>query len=272
LIFKKIAKIAVGNLIPAYFSATKSKVLMASLIYNASGMLEDIRPGTADVAIYAGQQVPFITGSQLQRYAGIIYSESSFLGLARQINPANPSREMERECFAIAVTMYNYARAKGIAFQRANRVYGLNELLVDSGYTKGINSPKFTEYFSAGGDESKRRMATLAVIRLFMRQFWGFEDIIQSLQGAQYWDGNDLFRRFRDHYRAKKGFELSNPAHGRIYQNVTVIQGAQIISSCPAQEPAVARLRQYTFISTITLGGTIFFRLHPQATAQGITW
>jgi hypothetical protein len=245
---------------------------MASLIYNASGMLEDIRPGSADIAIYAGQQVPFITGSQLQRYAGIIYSESSFLGLARQINPANPSREMERECFAIAVTMYNYARAKGAAFQRAGRFYGLNELLVDSGYTKGINSPKFTEYFSAGGDESKRRLATLAVIRLFMRQFWGFEDVLQSLQGAQYWDGNDLFRRFRDHYRAKHGFELSNPLHGRLYQNVTVIQGAQIISSCVASEPAVKARRQFTFMSTITLGGTIFFRLHPQAAAQGITW
>jgi hypothetical protein len=245
---------------------------MANLIYNASGALEDIRPGGADVAIYAGQQVPYISGSQLQRYAAIIYSESSYLGLARQISPANPTREMERECFAIAVTMYTYARAKGAALQRTNNVYGLNELLVDSGYTKGINSPKYNEYFSVGGDEAKRRMATMAVIRLFMRNFWGFEDVLQSLQGAQYWDGNDLFRRYRDHYRAKKGFELSRPEHGRIYQNVTVIQGAQIISSCPAQDPAVAAKRQYTFMSTMTLGGTIFFRIHPQAAAQGITW
>lgn len=246
---------------------------MANLIFNASGALEDVRPGGDDIAIYAGQQVPYISGSQLQRYAGIIYSESSFLGLARQIAPANPTREMERECFAIAVVMYTYARAKAAAFQRANKgVYGLNELLVDSGYTKGINSSKFNEYFSVGGDEGKRRMATMAVIRLFMRNFWGFEDVLQSLQGAQYWDGNDLFRRYRDHYRAKMGFELSNPAHGRIYQNVTVIQGAQIISSCPAQDANVALRRQYTFLSTLTLGGTIFWRIHPQAAAQGITW
>jgi hypothetical protein len=245
---------------------------MASLIYNTAGALEDVRPGGADVAFYAGQQVPFITGSQLQKYAAIIYSESSFLGLARQINPANPAREMEREAFAIAATMFTYARAKGAAFQRANRFYGLNELLVDSGYTKGINSPKYTEYFSAGGDENKRRICTLAVIRMFMRQFWGLEDVIQQLQGSMYWDGNDLFRRYRDHYRARMGFELSNPLHGRIYQNVTVIQGAQIIASCPAQDPNVAIRRQYTFLSTTTFGGTIFFRLHPQATAQGITW
>lgn len=245
---------------------------MASLIYNSAGMLEDVRSGASDIAIYAGQQVPFITGTQLQKYAAIIYSESSFLGLAKQINPANPTREMERECFAIAVTMYTYARAKGAAFQKANKMYGLADLLVDAGYTKGINSPKFTEYFSAGGDENKRRMATLAVIRLFMRQFWGFEDILQQLQGAQYWDGNDLFRRYRDHYRAKMGFELGNPAHGRIYQNVTVIQGAQIISSCPAQDPKVSVKRQYTFLSTLTIGGTIFFRVHPQAAAQGISW
>lgn len=245
---------------------------MASLIYNSAGQLEDVRPGAADVAYYAGQQVPYITGSQLQRYAAIIYSESSFLGLARQINPANPSREMERECFAIAITMYNYARAKGAAFQKAGKFYGLPDLLADSGYTKGINSPKFTEYFGAGGDESKRRMATLAVIRLFLRQFWGFEDLLPLLQGVQYWDGNDLFRRYRDHYRAKMGFELGSPAHGRIYQNVTVIQGAQIISSCPAQDPKVIVRRQFTFLSALTVGGTIFFRLHPQATAQGITW
>ena len=245
---------------------------MANLIFNSAGALEDIRPGGADIAIYAGQQVPYITGSQLQQYAATIYSESSFLGLARQINPANPIREMERECFAIAVTMYTYARSKGVAFQRAGRYYGLNDLLQDAGYTKGITSPKHTEYFSAGGDETKRRVATLAVIRLFMRQFWGFEDVIQSLQGAQYWDGNDLFRRYRDHYRAKMGFELSNPLHGRIYQNVTVIQGAQIISSCPAQDPVTAGKRQYTFLSTVTYGGSIFFRIHPQAAAQGITW
>ena len=245
---------------------------MANLIYNASGALEDIRPGSTDAAFYAGQQVPFMSGSQLQKFAGIIYSESSFLGLAKQINPANPTREMERECFAIAVTMYTYARSKAAALQRTGKVYGLNELVVDSGYTKGINSPKYNEYFSAGGDEGKRRMATMAVIRLFMRNFWGFEDILQGLQGAQYWDGNDLFRRYRDHYRAKMGFELSNPLHGRIYQNVTVIQGAQIINSCPAQDPNVAAKRQYTFLSTMTLGGSIFFRIHPQAAAQGITW
>jgi hypothetical protein len=179
---------------------------------------------------------------------------------------------MERECMGIAVTMYNYARAKGAAFKRANKIYGLNELLVDSGYTKGINSPKFTEYFSAGGDEAKRRLTTLSVIKLFTRQFFDLQDVVTNLQGAQYWDGNDLFRRYRDHYRAKNGFELGNAAHGRIYQNVNVIQGAQIIATCPATDPKVAARRQFTFLSTMTAGGTIFFRIHPQAAAQGITW
>jgi hypothetical protein len=245
---------------------------MASLIYDASGGLLDVRQGAADVAIYGGQTVPFITGSQLQKYAAIIYAESSFFGLAQQINPTNPAREMERESMAIAITMYNYARAKGAAFKRANKIYGLNELLVDTSYTKGINSPKYTEYFSAGGDENKRRLGTMSVIKLFLRQFTGVQDLITNLQGAQYWDGNDLFRRYRDHYRAKNGFELSNPAHGRLYQNVTVIQGAQIIATCPAQDPNVAARRSFTYLSTMTAGGTIFFRLHPQAAAQGITW
>lgn len=245
---------------------------MANLVYDSSGTLIDVKPGGADVAIFGGQTVPFITGTQLQKYSAIIYAESSFLGLVQQIAPANPVRTMELETMAIAITMYNYARAKGAAFKRANQIYGLNELLIDTNYVKGINSPKYTEYFSAGGDDRKRKLSTLAVLRLFMRQFSGVQDLITNLQGAQYWDGNDLFRRYRDHFRAKNGFELINPVHGRIYQNVTVIQGAQIIASCPAQDPKVAARRQYTYLSTMTMGGTIFFRLHPQASAQGITW
>jgi hypothetical protein len=245
---------------------------MANLIFDSTGALRDVQQANTDIAFFNGQAIPFITGSQLQRYAAVIYSEASFLGLTRQINPANPQRELERECMGIAVAMYNYARAKGAAFRRANRSYTLADLLVDSNYTKGMNSPKFTEYFGAGGDNNKRVIATMSVIRLFTRQFSNLQDVIDGLQGAQYWDGNDLFRRYRDHYRAKKGFELGHPNHGRIYQNVNVIQGAQIISSIEAQDPAVRAQRRFTFFSTMTAGGTIFFRLHPQATAQGITW
>jgi hypothetical protein len=245
---------------------------MANLVYDPTGRLTDVQHSQGDTAVFNGTAVPFITGTQLQRYAAIIYSEASFLGLARQINPANPQREMERECMGIAITMYNYARAKGATFQRAGRFYGLADLLIDSNYTKGINSPKFNEYFGMGGDDAKRKLANLSVLRLFTRQFAHLSGLVSELQGAQYWDGNDLFRRYRDHFRAKHGFELANSAHGRLYQNVTIIQGAQVIQSTQAQDPTVRAKRQYTFMSTMTAGGTIFFRLHPQAAAQGITW
>jgi hypothetical protein len=245
---------------------------MANLIFDQTGGLADVQQSRVDAAFFNGVQIPFISGTQVQRYAAVIYSEASFLGLARQINPANPQREMERECMGIAISMYNYARAKGAAFQRSGKFYGLADLLVDANYTKGINSPGFNEYFGVGGDDNKRRLATLSVIRLFTRQFGHLQGLVTELNGAQYWDGNDLFRRYRDHFRAKHGFELSNSAHGRLYQNVTIIQGAQVIQTIEAQDANVRSRRQFTFRSTVTAGGTIFFRLHPQATAQGVTW
>lgn len=245
---------------------------MATLIYNPDGSLANVQQGGPDKAIIGNQEVPFITGTQLRKYAATVYSESSFYGLAQQIAPANPLGEMTKETFAIAYTMYNYAMAKGAAFKRAGRRYGLVELLQDSNYTKGINSPAHQEYYGAGGDEHRRRLATLAVIKIFTKQTADMQGVIQQLGGAQYWDGNDLFRLYTKHFRARNGFELANPAHGAIYQGVTVINGAQVIASTPATNPNVAAKRQYTYMSTMTAGGTIFFKIHPEAAAQGITW
>ena len=245
---------------------------MATLTYNTNGVLVDRRENGPDVAVFGNVQVPLITASQLQRYAAIIYAEASFPGLLREINPANPTGELWREVVGIAICMYNYVRNKSNAFIKAGRVYGINDLVNDVNYVKGINSPKFNEYFFGGGDETKRSFANLAVMKLFSRQLEDIRPVIVSIQQAAYWDGNDLFRRFRDHYRAKQGFELSNPAHGWLYQKVTVIPGTQVITSCPAQDPKVAARRQYTFLSTMTAGGSIFFRIHPQAAAQGVSW
>jgi hypothetical protein len=245
---------------------------MATLIYNSNGSLMDIQQGGPDKAIIGNQEVPFITGSQLRQYAATVYSEASFMGLTRQISPADPIGEMRRETFAITYTMYNYAMAKGAAFRNAGRRYGLAELLVDSNYTKGISSPAHHEYFGTGGDDTRRQMSTLAVIKLFTKQTHDVQDVMSKLQGVQYWDGSDLFRLYQSHFRAKNGYELSNPAHGAIYQGVNVVSGAQVISSCTAQNPTVASKRQYTYMSAMTAGGTIFFKIHPQAAAQGITW
>ncbi len=245
---------------------------MATLYYDANGALQNMQQGGPDKAFIGQQEVPFISGSQIRQYAATIYSEASFMGLVKQIAPHDPMGEMRKETFAIAYTMYNYAMAKGAAFRRAGKQYGLRELLVDSNYTKGINSPAHQEYLGTGGDETRRQMATLAVIKLFTRQTQDVQPVIQALQGAQYWDGSDLFRLFKSHFRAKNGFELSNPGHGAIYQSVTVVRGAQVINSCPAQNPKVSAKRQYTYMSTMTAGGTIFFKIHPQAAQQGITW
>lgn len=245
---------------------------MATLIYHTNGALLQRKENGPDVAYFGNIEVPHLTATQLQRYAAIIYSEASFPGLLREINPGDLTGELWRETVGIAIAMYNYVRNKSAAFYRAGRAYGLNDLVNDSNYVKGINSPKFNEYFLGGGDDIKRNFANLAVLKLFTRQIQDIVPIIRQIQQAAYWDGNDLFRRYRDHYRARMGFELSDPAHGRLYQNVRVIAGTQIISSCPAQDPRVAAQRQYTFLSTMTAGGSIFFRLHPQAVAQGITW
>lgn len=245
---------------------------MATLTYHTNGTLLDRRENGPDVAVFGNIEVPLITASQLQRYAAIIYAEASFPGLLREINPNNPAGELWRETVSIAIAMYNYVRNKSTAFYRAGRIYGINDLVNDANYVKGISSPKFNEYFLPGGDETKRNFANLAVLKLFTRQVHDIRDIIMSIQQAAYWDGNDLFRRYKEHYRAKQGFELGDPAHGRLYQNVTIIPGTQVISSCPALDPNVAARRQFTFLSTMTAGGSIFYRIHPEAAAQGVSW
>ena len=245
---------------------------MATLTYHTNGKLLDRRENGPDMAVFGNIQVPLITASQLQRYAAIIYAEASYPGLLREINPNNPAGELWRETVGIAIAMYNYVRNKSAAFYRAGRVYGITDLVNDANYVKGISSPKFNEYFLPGGDETKRNFANLAVLKLFTRQVYDIREIIMSMQQAAYWDGNDLFRLYKNHYRAKQGFELGDPAHGRLYQNVTIIPGTQIISSCPAQDPYVAARRQYTFLTTMTAGGSIFYRIHPEAAAQGVSW
>lgn len=245
---------------------------MATLQYDISGQLLSEDPSGQDVAIINGVTVPYITGSQFREYAATVYSESSFMGLVQQINPANPTGEMEKETFAIALTMYNYAMAKNAAFQRAGKSYGLGDLLKDSNYTKGISSPAHQEYYQTGGDEQRRRYATLAVVRIFTRAYQHLAPIEQQLQGGLYWDGNDLYRVYKNHFRAKYGFELSNPQQGALYQNVSVVQNTQVIESSPASNPNVSAKREYTYMSTMTAGGTIFWKIHPQAAAQGVTW
>ena len=245
---------------------------MATLYFGNDGALSNLDDEGDDRAYFGSNQIPYLTGSQLRDYAATVYSESSFMGLVKQINPNDPIREMTRETFAVAYTMYTYAIAKGAAFKRANKFYGLADLLKDGNYTKGISSPAHQEYFGTGGDETRRKLATMAVIKLFTRQTQDVQDVVQGLQGAMYWDGNDLFRLYKTHFRAKMGFELGNSAHGSTYQNVTVIKNPQVIASCTAQNPKVSDKRQYTYMSSMTIGGTIFFKLHPQAVQQGITW
>ncbi|MBK8556220.1 MAG: hypothetical protein IPL65_10845 [Lewinellaceae bacterium] len=245
---------------------------MASYVYDANGKLLDVQQYGPDAAFLGESPVPIISGTQLRQYAAIIYAEGGHMGLIRQINPANPLGEMFRECVAIAITMYNYTRAKGTAFHRAGKVYGLQDLVQDVSYVHGLTSAGYQDYFGTGGDEDRRQAATRAVMKLFLRDLNDIRDIIRDVNGALYWDGNDLFRRFPNHYRAKMGFELGAPQHGRLYQNVKDIPGLQLLPSCPAQDPNVAAKRQYTFLSTTTAGGSIFFKIHPQAEAQGISW
>ncbi|TAE72206.1 MAG: hypothetical protein EAZ85_09885, partial [Bacteroidetes bacterium] len=88
---------------------------MASIYFDTQGSLVRTDEEGDDKAFYNNQEVPYITGSQLQNYAATIYSESSFMGLVRQINPSDPFGEMQKETFAIAYTMYTYAMTKNAA-------------------------------------------------------------------------------------------------------------------------------------------------------------
>ncbi|MDX2303334.1 MAG: hypothetical protein NW226_11065 [Microscillaceae bacterium] len=247
---------------------------MATYYFNTDGSIANINQGGPDVAFIGNLQVQTVNATDLRKFAAIVYSESSFWGLVQQIAPANPFLEMQRETFGITFTMFTYARAKNAAMQRAGKSYTFHDMLGDKNYTHGIGSTAYNEFLAdTGGDERRRKAVVLAVMRLFLGPQYqqDMQDVIVGLDGAVFWDGNDLFRLFKSHYRAKQGFELSNPAHGAIYQNVSVVKNAQVITSSPASNPnVIAANRQYTFMSTMTLGGTIFFKIHPQAAAQGV--
>lgn len=248
---------------------------MASLTFLPDGTLGNVEEEEDDKAFYNGNPVPFVSGSQLRQYAATVYAEAAGTGLLRQMGYSNIAEEMKRETFAIAYTMFTYAMTRGAAEKKAGRFYGLNQLLTDSNYTKGIVSAGHNEYFGSGGDQTRRSLATLAVIKLFMRDTADVADVISGLNGAMYWDGNDLFRLFTNHFRAKNGFELGSASHGQLYKNVPTIykQPVNQITSSAASNPNVIRAgRKYTYLSTFTAGGTIFFKLHPEATGQGIKW
>jgi|GEM_PF-1973301 len=248
---------------------------MASLTFQPDGTLTNVEEEGEDKAYLNGQAVPFISGSQLRQYAATVYAESASMGLLKQLGYSDTTAEMKRETFAIAYTMFTYAMTKGAAMKKGGKFYGLNELLTDSNYTKGMISAAHNEYFGAGGDQTRRNLATLAVIKLFSRDTADVADVVSGLNGAMYWDGNDLFRLFTTHFRAKNGFELGDPAHGQLYRNIPVLykQTVNQITSSAASNPNVTNAgRQYTYLSTFTAGGTIFFKLHSQATNKGITW
>jgi hypothetical protein len=248
---------------------------MASLTFQPDGSLGNVDEEGDDLAFYNGNRVQFVSGSQLRQYAATVYAESANMNLLKQLGYSNPENEMKRETFAIAYTMFTYAMTRGAAEKKAGRFYGLNQLLTDSNYTKGIVSAGHNEYFSSGGDQTRRALATLAVIKLFNRDTSDVSDVISGLDKAMYWDGNDLFRLYQNHFRAKNGFELGDPAHGQLYKNIPTLyrQTVNQISSCVGTNPNVVKAgRQYTYLSTFTAGGTIFFKLHPQATSAGITW
>ncbi len=127
------------------------------------------------------------TSEQINKFAAIIYAESSFMGVVRQINPVDPIGEMEKECLAIGITMHNYMIAKEAAFKNAGRVYGLDELIVDSNYTKGVSGSTHDEYFRSEGDQFRREAALRAAETVLLkRNSEKAKQMAEKLQGAQY--------------------------------------------------------------------------------------
>lgn len=237
---------------------------MATLIFDNGGNLIDTQPNNADQAIIGGQPVPHISGSQLRAYSATIYAEATYMGLVKQINPGNPMAEMEKETLAMAFAMRNYVMAK-----RAKGVkYGFRELLSDTNYVKGSTGPHHQEYYNEGtGDIDRRRFATLAAIRLFTQNISGLEQVVQSLNGAMFWGGQYFFKKYPNLPIIQNGFELGDPTHGQIYQN-TNISGTQILQSYPTQKPGLGR--RFTYLSTMTAAGSIFYKIHPEAHGIGV--
>ncbi len=243
---------------------------MASLIFSSDGSLYNTQANGPDKAYVGQEEIPYLSGTQLQTFAAIIYAESTLQSVVEQINPYNPISEMEKEAFAIAYSMYNYTLARGAAEKRRGKQFGMLELLNDPDYARSFATPQYQEYFEQGTDSLRARLATLAVIQLFTQQTQRYGPLIEQLQGGGYWDGLDLFRYFPKHYRARMGMELSEPVHGRLYEAVNLFKGAQPITSHQARTPQLSR--EYTFLSTLTAGGSVFFCLHPQAKQQGVLY
>lgn len=214
--------------------------------------------------------------SNISKLEAIVYSETTEKSLLVQLYPESKNLqkgekekfeiEMEKEALAIALTCLNYRKAKNDAFKKAGKVYTLADLVVDANYTKGVGSDKNTEYYSEKADPLKKRIVKEAVA-LALSGKGG--KVAEELNGAAYWNSNNLFRLYPNHYFSKNGFELGKPAHGSLYKNV---KNYKKISTQKATDPNRSKKRSYTYLSTYTAGGSIFFKLHPEAIAQGITW
>lgn len=235
--------------------------------FGGDGAVDNSVQGS-DAAYFNNSKVPYIKASQLRDYAAIVYSEAASQGVVNKIQGGqNVEVEMMRESFAIAQTMFNYVIVKNAALSKAGKGnYGLKDLLVDKNYTKGLDSPAHQEYYGTAGDTVRRKMATLAILKLFTKNVGDVTDITNA--GTLYWDGKDVFEKYKQHYRAKGGFELAHPNMGRLYENL----GVQTISSVTATDPKVSAKRKYTYQAVLVAGGTIFYKIHPEAAAQGITW
>lgn len=242
---------------------------MITYYYDSDGILINKKTG-ADKVVYNGALLNNISGSQFRKYAAIAYAEATYYDLIAQISPNEPYPAMTRETLGIASAMINYT---SIRFQLSKGTYQLDHMLSDQGYLSSIGKPLYNEYLNtdSGGDMYRRKAASLAVLKIFGHTRSDQE--INQYQGVMYWNGMNLFRvSSYVPYRAKTGFELGHPAHGKIYLNTQMEPNTRVLTTTPASAPNIKSVRQFTYLSSHTEGGTIFFRLHSQAIQQGISY
>ncbi|MEO1654243.1 MAG: hypothetical protein AAFU64_11910, partial [Bacteroidota bacterium] len=241
---------------------------MITYYFNEDGVQLDKKSGQ-DKVVYQGAILNNITATQFRKYAAIVYAEATYYDLISQISPNAPYEVMKEETLGIASAMINYTT---IRFQLSNGDYNLDSMLSDTGYISSIGKRLYNEYLNteSGGDMYRRKAASLAVLKIF--GYTRSQADIDRYQGIMYWNGMNLYRiSSYVPYRAKVGFELSDPAQGQIYQNTHLASQTKVLTSTPATATStISRNMTYTYFSSHTAGGTIFFRLHSQAIRAGI--
>ncbi len=184
-------------------------------------------------------------GKEIKLLAAMVYGESS---------AQNSADEMS-------------ALASVLVRQRTSRGYNTMEDFVNNektySYVTSDGNLRYKKINAASDEEIRKDTGMSKAIAAAENALKGGVDLSN---GAYFWDGADIKKNYKAHFKVRHGIRFSNPSHN-IYDlkesTLVVIQTKTIIKRTKEKvtrtEVEIGRY-EYLYMSTAGIGGTIFWR------------